>query len=140
MNRIGAVRSRVDLSALSLALAVGDALAIGTFVLVGTINHGTQPLREPGAVAEALAPFLLAWFLAALVAGLYTPRAVATPRGAVRSALPAWVGAVLLGHALRATPLFEGGTTLAFLLVTLLVGGALVVGWRVLAAALSTRL
>jgi len=129
------LRSRVDLRPLAAALAVGDVLALTAFVVAGTVQHGEQPFSNPGIVAGALAPFLVAWVAVALVGGLYTADAVSTPRRALGWTVPAWVVAVLMGHALRATPVFRGGTTAAFVLVTLVVGGVLVVGWRLLVVA-----
>ncbi len=126
------LRTRVDRRPLAGLLAVGDALALTAFVVAGTIQHGGEPLADPGTVAGTLAPFLLAWVAVALVAGLYTADAVRSYRRALGWTVPAWVVAVLLGHALRATPVFSGGTTVAFVLVTLVVGGVLVVGWRLL--------
>ena len=126
------LRSRVDLRPLAGVLAVGDVLALTAFVVTGTIQHGQQPFSNPGVVAVALAPFLLAWVAVALLGGLYTADAVLSIRRALGWTVPTWVVAVLAGHAVRATALFPGGTTVAFVAVTLTVGGVLVVGWRVL--------
>lgn len=126
------LQTRVDRRPLSGLLAVGDALALTAFVVAGTIQHGGQPLSDPGAVAGTLAPFLLAWGVVGLLGGLYTADAVRSPRAALGWTVPAWVVAVLLGHTLRATPVFEGGTSVPFVLVTLAIGGVLVVGWRLL--------
>lgn len=127
------LRSRVDVRPLAGALVAGDSLALAAFVVAGTIQHGEQPLSNPGVVASALAPFLLAWVAVAVLGGLYTADAVVSVRRALSWTVPAWIVAVLLGHGLRATPLFRGGTTVAFVLVTALVGGFLLVGWRLLA-------
>jgi hypothetical protein len=124
------LRSRVDLRPLVGVLAVGDSLALTVFVVVGAVSHGRQPLSNPGPVAAILVPFLLAWGAVALLGGLYTADAVADVRRALGRTVPAWVVAALLGQGLRATPLFRGGTSVAFALVTLVVGGALVGGWR----------
>lgn len=126
------LRKRIDSRPLTGLLAVGDALALIAFVTAGTIQHGGQPLSRPGAVAGTLAPFLLAWVVVALLGGLYTTDAVRSPRATLRRTVPAWVVAVLLGQTLRVTPAFAGGTSVAFILVTLVVGGLLLVGWRVL--------
>jgi hypothetical protein len=126
------LRPRIDRRPLAGLLAVGDALALTAFVAAGIVQHGGQPLSNPGTVAGTLAPFLLAWVAGALVGGLYTADAVGSARRALGSTVPIWVVAVLLGHALRASPVFGGGTTPVFVLVTLVVGGVLVVGWRLL--------
>lgn len=134
MRTASVLRPRFDASPLALGLAVGDLLGLTAFVLAGTTAHGEQPFQNPAVVGAVLAPFLIAWAVVALPAGLYTDDAVAHPRQVIRRTLPAWVVAVLLAHGLRATPFFRGGTAITFLIVTLLVGGALVVGWRFLFA------
>jgi hypothetical protein len=133
------LRSRVDRSSLALGLAAGDLLALSVFVVVGAQNHGERPFANPEVVVGALAPFLLAWWATALVGGLYTTDAVLGPRRALSWGLPAWVATVVIGQALRATPLFRGGFALTFMLVTLVVGGTLVLGWRVLFASVLAR-
>lgn len=129
------VRTRVDAVPLTAGLAVGDAVAIGLFAAIGVSHHGSDPVGEPVEVLVTAAPFLVGWFLAAFVGGLFTRDAIASPGRAIGWALPAWVVAVLIGGALRWTALFPGGVSaLSFLVVTFVFGGALVVGWRLLAS------
>lgn len=128
------LRTRIDAVPRTAGLALGDAIAILAFVAAGVARHGGDPVGEPVGVLRAAAPFLVAWWLVAFIGGLYTRDAIASPRMALSWALPAWILATLLGHALRGTGPVPGGTTPAFVLVTLAVGGVLVVGWRVLAA------
>lgn len=128
------LRTRIDPVPGTAGLAVGDVIAILAFVAAGVARHGGDPVGDPVRVLRAAAPFLVAWWLAAFLGGLYTRDAISSPRRALSWALPAWILATLLGHALRATGPVPGGTTPTFVLVTLAVGGALVVGWRVLAA------
>jgi len=125
---------RVDSSPRTGALAVGDAVAIGAFVYAGEVQHGFPPPSYPGRFAGTLVPFLLAWAVVALVAGLYTTDAVATLRGALYRTLPAWLVANVLAHGLRLTPLFHGGTAPVFVLVSAISVGILLVGWRSLVA------
>ena len=69
-----------------------DALAIGLFVLAGLRSHGT--LDEFG-LQRNLPAFLVGWFVAAIVAGVYRAQ---PPKWS----LPvAWVLGVTLGIALR---------------------------------------
>lgn len=126
--------SRVDSVPMAVGLALGDAAALGLFVLIGEVSHGNRPFENPEMVIGTLAPFLLAWLVVAGVGGLYTSDALLSPRRAVSWALPAWIFAGLLGHALRATPLFRGGTALSFIVVSLVAGGALLLGWRLVAS------
>lgn len=131
------LRSRVDPGRLTLALAAGDALAVVAFAALGASHHGETVFSNPTHVGWVAAPFLVGWALAALLGGLYTNDAVATPRRALSWAVPAWILATLVGQGLRATALLPGGTSPTFVLVTLVVGGAIVVGWRVAAALLA---
>lgn len=128
------LRSRVDPGPRSVGLAAGDAAAILAFATLGAAHHGEAPVSDPVHVGLVATPFLLGWIVAALVGGLYTADATSSPRRALSWTVPAWIAAALLGQALRATALFPGDTAPTFVLVTVLVGGGLVVGWRVLAA------
>lgn len=130
------VRSRVDWERRSLGLLAGDTLAITAFAAVGATHHRGWDLPDPLHVGLVAIPFLLGWVLAAVLGGLYTRDATATPRRALSWTVPAWIVAALVGQAFRATRLFPGGTAPTFVLVTVAVGGLFVVGWRLLAAAL----
>jgi hypothetical protein len=128
------LRTRVDPIPSSVGLALGDVAAIMAFIVAGEYQHNADPLGNPELVVTAAAPFLLSWAVVAFFGGLYTRDAVASPRRAVSWAVPAWLVATLLSHALRSTSLFRGDTAVAFVLVTMAVGGVLVVGWRLAAA------
>ncbi|WP_302081020.1 DUF3054 domain-containing protein [Salinibaculum rarum] len=134
MSTTSYLRSQVEPTSLAAGLAVGDVLAIAAFIAAGRQQHIGQPIGDPVGFLDTLAPFLIGWAIAALVGGLYTREAVLTPRRAISWTLPAWVLAVVVGAGLRATPLFTGSAALTFVLVTFVVGGTLLVGWRTLAA------
>lgn len=134
------LRTRVEPVPSMAGLAVGDAAAILAFVAAGVVQHGGNPVGDPFRVLAAAGPFLVAWWLVAFLAGLYTRDAIASPRRALSWSLPAWILATLLGHAIRASEPVRGGTTLEFVLVTLAIGGLFVVGWRTLAAVLVDRI
>lgn len=133
------VRGRVDPSPRTLGIAIGDAAAIGLFVVAGEISHGIDPLAAPALVADTLAPFLVGWFVVALGAGLYGPGLGAGPVRAAGRTLGAWAAAVAIAQGLRATALFHGDAALAFALVSVAVGGAFLVGWRAAVALLRRR-
>lgn len=139
MSTITSLRSRVDVSPLAAGLVVGDAVALSVFFTLGAESHGFQPFSNPAVVAEGVAPFLLTWLLAATVTGLYACSALTSPLRVFSIAVPAWILAALAGHGLRATQLFRGNTAWTFILVSLVVGGLLVVGWRMLAALVYSR-
>jgi hypothetical protein len=133
------LRSQVDRTSLAAGLAVGDVVALAAFVAAGRQQHLRTPIGDPLDFLEALAPFLIGWTVAAIIGGLYTRDAVLTPRRAVSWTFPAWILTVIIGTGLRATPLFTGSAALTFVLVTLVVGGTLVIGWRALVAAVTSR-
>lgn len=120
-----------------LLLAVGDLLVILAFVVTGEIRHGIDPLARPGVVVDTAIPFVLAWYGAALLAGLY--RTEWSPRQAAVRTAGAWVSAAVVALGLRATPLFHGDFALAFLLVSVGVGVGLLVPWRVAVAVTTQR-
>lgn len=124
---------RIELSATSAALFVGDLAAIAAFVVAGEFRHfaADQALaRAP----ETLLPFLVGWLLVAPVAGAYARGVGARLRPSVLTVAAAWVGAALIGQALRATRYVSGGFDPVFVAVSLLVGAALLVAWRIAAA------
>lgn len=129
------LRARLEPS-LVARLAAGDVLALTAFFTMGAHTHGLRPFSNPTVVLEGATPFLLTWGLAAVVAGLYTADAVGSVARAVTVTVPAWILAALAGQGLRGTEFFRGSVAWTFLVVTLVVGGGLVVGWRVLATIL----
>lgn len=138
-SAVATLRSRLDVSPGTAALAAGDLALISLFVVLGELQHGYALLAEAGRVVGTALPFLIGWALVSIPAGVYAP----APRRSVRTVLVrtalAWVGAALVGQALRATPFFHGGFALPFVLVSLGVGLVLLVPWRVAVAVLSAR-
>lgn len=126
------LRPRVAVAPRTGLLLVGDAACIGLFSVAGVLRHGSGSLLVR--VPEVALPFLLGWVLVGAFVGAFAPDALATPREAATRAAVAWVGADLVGQALRATPAFRGGADAAFFLVALFVAGGLLVVWRTLAA------
>lgn len=134
MSTTTAGRGRIVRSPRTLGLAVGDVLLIAAFVVGGEISHfGVEyVLGRPLAVAGTAVPFYLGWLVAAPLAGAYGRAALAGPRSAAKTVAVAWIGAALIGQLLRGTPLFSGDLALPFVLVSLGVGLALLVPWRLL--------
>lgn len=139
MSTTSYVRSRVEPTSLAAGLVVGDVLAISAFIAAGRQQHMGQAVGSPVGFLDTLTPFLVGWAIAAVIGGLYRRDAVATPRRAISWTLPAWVLALAIGMGLRATPVFSGGTAATFVIVAFVAGGALLVGWRVLAAAVTSK-
>ena len=127
-----ALGGRVKLSAGTARAAALDAACIALFVLAGELSHGISPVAEPLVALDTAIPFYVGWLVAATVGGAYAPRARATPRRAVTFAVLPWAVAVTIAQALRATAVFHGDAALSFAVVSLLVGGTLLAGWRLL--------
>ena len=126
-----APRGRIDRSPTTLALALGDLLLIAVFVVAGEFSHGVSLFEQPWIVLDTAIPFYVGWVLVAPLAGVYGTRARASPRRAALLTAGAWTGAALVGQLLRATDLFHGDWAVAFVLVSIGVGLALLVPWRV---------
>lgn len=130
MSTAASLRTRVDASPRTLAIAVGDIALVFLFVSIGELQHGYDLLAQPGRVVGTALPFLIGWVIASVLAGVYAPRIYRSLRsGVVRTAL-AWIGAVLVGQALRATATFHGDFAVTFMFVSLGVGLVLLVPWR----------
>jgi hypothetical protein len=130
------LRTRVDPSASTAGLLVGDVLALGAFVFIGQqFGHSMQPLANPLAYLEALFPFVLAWVAVAVLGGLYTDDALSSLRRGLGWALPAWLVALPVAHGLRI--LVSDSTAVAFVVISAVVGGAFLLGWRALAVVVS---
>jgi hypothetical protein len=114
-------------------------VAIATFVVVGEITHGVDPVANAALVADTYAPFLIGWAVASFAAGLYAGPGRLTRRGVLIRTVPAWVAAALIAQGLRATELFHGDAAVTFFLVSCLVGGTLLVAWRAVAPTLLDR-
>ena len=114
-----------------LALTAGDAAVLLAFVLIGMNNHGST--AEAGAAvrfAVLAGPLLAGWGIAAPALGAWP----LTPATAWRQLWGHTVAAWLLASplALTARALLLGSATLSipFLLVTLGVGGLMLLAWR----------
>jgi len=133
-NAVGSLRSQIALSPRNVKVALVDVALIAVFVLVGEVNHGISPLESPLRVLGTFAPFLVGWVVVSVLLGTYRSRAFRSAKAAASVAGAAWISAALLGQLLRGTALFHGDLTLAFTIVSILVGLALLVPWRVLVA------
>lgn len=125
--------SRIDGSPRTLALAAGDVACIALFVLLGERSHGVSVVDQPLVVLDTFAPFFIGWVVASLLVGAYAARAHRSLRAAAGYAAGSWAVAVAIGQSLRATSLFHGSAAPTFVVVSLLVGTALLVTWRVAA-------
>ncbi len=116
-------------------LALGDALALVAFLVVGFANHDrTSDLFTEG--ARIGLPFVIGWFASAIVLGAYALR-----RGRraflLRSAL-AWAVGIAIALLLRNT-LFGSQFSLVFAIISYVFTGIFLLGWRAVYAFLLQR-
>jgi Protein of unknown function (DUF3054) len=111
-------------------LIAGDLLAIFIFVFVGRETHDLA--GQPNALlalALTVGEFWLPWLLVGWLGGAFGPPGDRL-RGFLARTGVAWLGAAPLGVLLRALVLGRDVIPPAFLAVTLGVGGAFVLAWR----------
>lgn len=115
----------MDIRLRALVAFVIDLAAIAVFVVIGRASH-----------REDQAQFLVTWwpFAVGLVVGWAVARGWQRPFAILRTGVAAWIGTVLIGMLLRAAT--GQGVQAAFVVVASIVVGALLLGWRVLVAAL----
>jgi len=105
-SRDGSIdRERVGIGVVDLGIVVG-------LVLLGNVEHGGNPIVEPLASLETVAPFVIGWIAVAALAGVYT-RANLIGTDGLRLTATAWIAAANVGLMLRGSPLFEGRHDLA---------------------------
>jgi hypothetical protein len=108
--------------------ALLDAAVVILFALAGRRSHG----EDLAGVLATAAPFLIG-----LAAGWVAARAWRAP-GALRTGLVVWAVGVPVGLVVRRLG-FDRGVAPSFVVVALVVTGALLVGWRAVAALLRHR-
>ena len=130
MSAVASLRHRVDPTPTMALVALVDLALIGAFVVVGELSHNINPVTSPLVVADTYAQFAIGWIVVSVLGGLYTDRALASPRRALAWTVPAWIGGAAIAQAVRATSLFHGDAAVTFFLVSSAVGLALLVPWR----------
>ncbi|HEY3341499.1 MAG TPA: DUF3054 family protein [Anaerolineae bacterium] len=123
---------------MSLALlAFGDVLMIGLFVLLGERDHA---ISDPQPVLRWLitsAEFALPWLIVSWLLGAY--RLNWTTCSLLLQTINAWFIAAPLGALARSFVNGSGAIVSLFLVVALLVGGAMLLIWRWVFAWLMSR-
>ncbi|WP_411700574.1 DUF3054 domain-containing protein [Conyzicola sp.] len=106
-----------------------DAALVLVFVLIGRASHDENPM---------LGALVTYWpFLVALLVGWVLARAWRSPLAVLRSGVPIWVTTVALGMLLRV--LADQGVQWSFVIVTSVVLGVFLLGWRAVAHLVSAR-
>ena len=113
-----------------VAALAADAACISLFAAVGRRNHAE------GVTLTGIAT--TAWpFLTGALVGWALSQGWRRPRAVVPTGLTVWIAAVGVGMLLRR--LTGAGTPWSFVLLTAVVTGLLLLGWRTAAAGLSRR-
>ena len=108
---------------------VVDALLVLVFVLIGRASHDENPV---------LGALITYWpFFVALVIGWILARAWKSPFAVLRSGVPIWVTTVVIGMVLRV--LSGQGVQFSFVIVTSVVLGVFLLGWRGIARVVAVR-
>ncbi|RQG96253.1 DUF3054 domain-containing protein [Natrarchaeobius oligotrophus] len=122
-----------------LPLGVVDVALLVALIVVGQLSHGIDPISDPVASLETVAPFVLGWIVASLLAGVYTSKTSSSIGRTVRTISVTWLAAANVGFVLRTSPTVTGGTEWPFALVMTGFGLIVLVGWRVGYAAYVAR-
>jgi len=121
------------------ALVIGDVIAVLAFLLGGQAQHSTVNAENPLLGLLALGAYYVpVWLLAAWLLDAY-PAAALPLRVFLARSLNAWLVAAPLATIVRSFGVGTAVIPVPFLLVTLGVGGAMVVGWRLLYGVLALR-
>jgi hypothetical protein len=109
-------------------LCAGDALCLSLFVLAGLQTHDSaSPLAR---FALNAGPLILSWTLTAWALGALHVEASPQYRTVLGQTLTAWLVAAPLALILRALLLRAATLVLIFMLVTLGLGGVMLLAWR----------
>jgi hypothetical protein len=119
-------------------LILGDLVCLAGFVLVGMQQHET--LGGQNAItrfAINTGPIALAWLASGLALGAFR---LAPLPSFWRATVLAWLVAAPLGLLVRALLLNSAILVVIFVLITLGLGGAILLAWRTLFAVIARRL
>lgn len=113
----------------AIVLLLGDWLALALFVFLGQVDHDVV---DVGRWLMQTAVFAAPWTVVALILDVYHLPDGGALRAFLGRSLLAWLVAAPPGLILRAV--VQGQTTIvvAFMLVTMGVGGLFLLGWRLL--------
>lgn len=107
-----------------------DLVMVVLFVSIGRRSHAEG--LDPVGLLGTFWPFAVG-----LVVGWLSVRGVRWPVGAVTSGLVVWVSTVVIGMLLRVVS--GQGVEISFVIVTVVVLGVFVLGWRAIAALVRRR-
>jgi len=131
------VRGRIDPAPLTAVAAAGDLVCIGLFVGIGsTVGHS---IGDPVRIAITFSTFAVGWGIVSLLAGVHAAETRRSLRATAGRTALAWVVGAALVQGMRWTAEVPGNPALSFYLVSVGVGLALLVPWRLGVAAFARR-
>jgi hypothetical protein len=123
-----------------LALALGDALLLIVFAAAGRADHGLPFGDNPVlTVLLVAAPFALAWYALAWLAGVYRADGLDRPLEQARRTALAWLAAGGVGLVLRAMLNGQATIIVSFAQVALSLNLALFLAWHLAFSMLAAR-
>lgn len=139
MTALDWARSRVDPSMTTALFLAGDLLAIAAFVVIGELSHGYELVGDAPRIAGTFAQFLVGWLVVSFPLGVYARDYRTDLRRSTVLVLGAWFGADVVAQGLRSTAAFPGSAAVTFAIVAFLVGGVLLVTWRLTLSVVTSR-
>ena len=126
-------------SGAGFAVLLGDLVVITGLVTVGLISHNIpDPWQYPGYLLSRILPFLLAWLAVSPFFRLFDRDRLGSYRLTLLAVVPAWIGAAVLGAAIRAVAT-SGGAAPVFVGVMSGFGLLALTPWRLSAVTLYRR-
>jgi hypothetical protein len=110
-----------------------------TLIAIGQYTHQYLFWEAPVRTLLILTPFAVGWLLVFPLAGLFSVATLSSYRRTLLFLIPSWIGASLIGSALRGTEFLPGGAPLVFVLVNVGTGLLFLVPWRLFATWLHRR-
>jgi hypothetical protein len=111
----------------SWILLIGDWLALGLFVLLGQLDHEVLQLPR---LLQTVAVFVAPWTVVALLLGAVRVEPQHSAQAFLSRTLVAWLVAAPIALLLRALLLGQATIIVAFMLVTMGLGGLFLLAWR----------
>jgi Protein of unknown function (DUF3054) len=112
-------------------LLAGDVLVLLAFVLAGQAEHELTNADNPLlGIVLTTGEFTIAWIAASVWFDAFEQDHPPSLRAFMGRSLNAWLVAAPLGTLVRALVLGRADIPVAFLIVVFLVGGAMLLGWR----------
>ncbi|MDY6775743.1 MAG: DUF420 domain-containing protein [Halobacteria archaeon] len=124
------ITGKIDVSAASLPVVLGDLAFIFLFVAVGELSHGNcSPCYNPRTIGTFV-QFGLGWLVVGTLVGGYRSGVDDSIMKTVGFTAVSWFFSDIGAQALRNTAVFHGGARLSFFVVSFIAGTVFLLTWR----------